>query len=124
MANLISMKDFLMDAERKQMLLTSPEFISALNSFLRDFELVFGETDWPATLANLQNEAKYFIDENGTFLEPGVCDESNNWWNRGNLLASYRRLKAMLEKKHFNFVMVHPCGMVSKAPPEQTDIVI
>lgn len=110
-----------MSAERKQMLLTSTEFISALGDFIDCFELVFGETDWPATLENLQDEAKYFVDPNGTFLEPGVRDESANWWNRGSLLASYRRLKVMLEKKHFNFVMVHPCGVVSKAPKQADD---
>lgn len=111
-----------MDAERKQMLLTSPEFISALNSFLRDFEVMFGETDWTYTLEALTWDGlEHYIHPNGTFLEPGVEDESNNWWHRGNLLASYRRLKSALEQKHFNFVVVHPCGVVSKAPKQADD---
>lgn len=75
----------------------------ALHDFLDTFELVFGDTDWPCTSGVLRDEGlKYMIDPNGTFLEPGVPDESNNWWNRGALLASYRRLKTALGwKSHY-----------------------
>lgn len=81
-----------------------PTVLLSLRQFLESFEAVFGETDWPVTLANLQNDAEYFIDPNGTFLEPYVEDESNNWGNRGALLAAYRGLQAELSKAQFNIL--------------------
>ena len=38
-----------------------------------------------------------FIDPQGTFVEPDVDDESNNWANRGALLWAWRRLTAHVE---------------------------
>jgi hypothetical protein len=71
------------------------ETIAATRSFVDHFELVL-DNDWQMTRDCLANPT-YLIDPNGTFLQPGVDDESNNWTNRGALLASYRRLKSLLE---------------------------
>ena len=63
-----------------------------LNSFLDSFQLVF-DHDWDMSKGCLKDEnIKFFISDNGTFLDPQVDDESNNWGNRGGLLASYRDL--------------------------------
>lgn len=121
MANIISMRNFIMSASNKRMLLTNPEFIVTLARFLNTFEAVFGDADWPVTLANLQDDAKYLIHPNGTFLEPGVADEDANWHNRGSLLAGYRDLKAALDGKNFNIVELHPCGAVTKARSRATE---
>lgn len=106
-----------MSAGCKRAMLVSPEFVSALNDFLIRFEAVFGEADWPTTLANLQNDARYLIDPNGTFLEPGVADESANWWNRGSLLVAYRRLQAAMGAEEFGEVTLYDCGVVTKPRP-------
>lgn len=58
-----------------------------LNSFLDSFELVF-ENDWDVSISRLADTNNHYISEHGTFLNPGVDDESNNWGNRGSLLAS------------------------------------
>lgn len=67
-----------------------------LRDFLEHFEWVF-HNDWEMSRACLRDDNfKFYIEENGTFLNPQVDDESNNWANRGALLASYRRLKETL----------------------------
>lgn len=38
-----------------------------------------------------------FIDPAGTFLDPRVDDDSNNWANRGAFLEAWRRLTAHVE---------------------------
>jgi hypothetical protein len=68
-----------------------------LEYFLVCFEAVFGDADWEMTRDILAAPESY-IASGGTFLEPGVRDESNNWHNRGALLSSYRALKAELGK--------------------------
>jgi hypothetical protein len=42
-------------------------------------------------------ESKYFFNQNGTFVEPKVADEENNWSNRAALLKSYRELLGYIE---------------------------
>lgn len=117
MAALISREDFNMAATtQRKVLFSNPELLIALRRFLDSFELVFGETDWPVTLANLQDDARYLIHQNGTFLEPGVDDESNNWANRGSLLSAYRRLKHQLAMSQFIVTDVHPCGRIVMHP--------
>lgn len=71
-----------------------------LKEFLESFELVFDE-DWDYTQLNLgvdAQEPRTSIAPKGTFLRPGVHDESNNWGNRGTLLAGYRQVRAMLDE--------------------------
>lgn len=70
--------------------------------FLELFEHVF-EHDWDHSAHALNDESRpFFIAQGGTFLNPGVDDESSDWANRGALLEGYRDLKAALdqEKRH------------------------
>ena len=73
----------------------SEKLLRAYESFLGAFELVF-DNDWEMTLGRIADPD--FISEKGTFLRPGVDDESNNWANRGALLAAYRELIDCLGK--------------------------
>ena len=125
MATAITMQDFAMSAGCRRAMIVSPEFVSALTEFMRRFELVFGDADWPVTLDNMQSE--FLIHPAGTFIEPGVADEIANWWNRGSLLVAYRRLLAVMDEKEFGAIEIHPCDMVLKlrpAEPAPTDDVI
>jgi hypothetical protein len=80
--------------------ITSPGVLLELEGFLARFETAFGEADWQTTRDCVSCDD--LIRPGGTFLEPGVDDESSNWWNRGALLASYRRLKTELETAKFS----------------------
>lgn len=71
------------------------ELLDAVADFVEHFELVF-DADWEVTQANIRN-SEFLISDRGTFIEPGVEDEGNNWGNRGSLLDSYRHLRALLE---------------------------
>jgi Uma2 family endonuclease len=71
------------------------ELEEAISRFIISFELVFG-IDWDLTKSYIADDC--FIRENGTFIQPDVSDESNNWWNRGSLLSAYRHLIEVLEK--------------------------
>jgi hypothetical protein len=73
------------------------ELTEAVADFAGSFELIFDE-EWEHSKACLM-EAGHYIEPDGTFLNPGVADESNNWANRGSLLANYRRLKHLLEAR-------------------------
>ena len=73
------------------------ELEEAISSFLTSFEIVF-DNDWDMTKNCITDTC--FIEDNATFLQPGVSDESNNWWNRGSLLSSYRHLAKVLEKNN------------------------
>ena len=67
--------------------------------FVDCFERVF-DNDWSMTTGVLNiddEEIDCFITPGHTFLHPNVEDESNNWGNRGSLLAAYRQLKRLLE---------------------------
>ncbi len=76
--------------------------------FVDAFEQVF-DKDWTYTKQNLgiwgrptDSEDEYsipFIAEDGTFLNPKVDDETENWGNRANLLDQYRKLKSLLADK-------------------------
>jgi hypothetical protein len=69
-----------------------------LTSFMHSFEWVF-DGEWEVfTEAVIRDTDHIYIAEGGTFLNPGVEDESNNWANRGSLLGHYRRLKAIMEE--------------------------
>jgi hypothetical protein len=73
------------------------EFRALVVRFVDLFELVF-ENDWEHTKVTLHvpDDLPGFITPDGSFLNPGVEDESNNWANRGSLLAAYRRLRSAL----------------------------
>lgn len=84
------------------------ELKSTLERFIDAFENVF-DTDWAYTKemlgvyngTNEQRESEkkgdddiiYIISPDGTFLNPKVDDETENWGYRGELLAAYRQLK-------------------------------
>ena len=72
------------------------QLLEALREFMCRFELVF-DIDWEMTQAAVQN-ADHLIAEEGTFIQPMVEDESNDWANRGALLAQYRDLVKCMEK--------------------------
>jgi hypothetical protein len=76
------------------------ELNDLISNFLTCFYSVFDE-DWEHSKASLV-DSQYYIDENGTFINPRVDDEANNWANRGALLASYRALVAYIEHNKIN----------------------
>lgn len=123
MANQISREDFNMAATtHRKVLFSDPELLITLRRFLDSFETVFGERDWWLTREAIAGPlAEHNIHPNGTFLEPGVEDESNNWANRGSLLSAYRRLKHQLAMSQFIVTEIHRCGGVTMHP-RHTDI--
>ena len=71
---------------------------SALVRFMSCFETVF-DVDWEHTMLTMGMEDSLpdyviadFYTKDGTFLNPKVPDESNNWGCRGALLEAYREL--------------------------------
>lgn len=82
-----------------------------LERFINAFETVF-DKDWDYTKemlgvykgVNEQGEAGkdadddtiYIISPDGTFLNPKVDDEIEDWGYRGELLTAYRQLKKLL----------------------------
>lgn len=64
-----------------------------LTSFIHTVQLVF-DLDWEFTEDRIRNGG--FV--HGTFLNPQVKDEENNWANRARLLESYRALVASMKK--------------------------
>ena len=73
------------------------QFEDAVIGFVERFEAVF-HADWEHTGAVLKDPEGY-IGDSGTFIKPGVVDESNNWWNRAGLLHEYRELRKLLNKR-------------------------
>jgi hypothetical protein len=89
------------------------QFKDAVVKFLTEFEQVF-DKDWDYTKQQLgiseetelqkENSRKlgletiYRISPNGTFLNPKVDDEIEDWGYRGSLLREYRALKKLLTK--------------------------
>lgn len=89
-----------------------PEIEEALKKFLNSFEEVF-DKDWKYSKAMMgiideteedKKRDKEFglesidiIADDGTFLNPKVDDETEDWRNRGALLQEYRELKKLLE---------------------------
>lgn len=69
------------------------ELENALVSFMRSFECVFDQ-DWGCSQGNMT--CPHMINPKGTFLNPMVEDEENNWANRAGLLDDYRRLSALM----------------------------
>ena len=108
-------------ATQKRVLFTNPEFLSAFLHFFNQFEAVFGDADWEMTRDVLTCDSlDLYIHPNGTFLEPGIGDESDNWHNRGSLLACYRRLKQHIELHQFIVTEIHPCGRVTRCASQQS----
>lgn len=66
------------------------ELNQLITNFMLSFHGVF-DNDWEHTKLCLEG-SKDYIDSNGTFINPLVDDEENNWANRGYLLNNYRKL--------------------------------
>ena len=62
--------------------------LAALRRLVDVVELVF-DNDWDMTRYEISSG--HSIHQNGSFLHPGVADESDNWWNRGAFLSEFRR---------------------------------
>lgn len=78
----------------------------AFLDFLGAFECVFDD-DWEHTKGCIDSDViNCFIAEEGTFLNPGVADETSDWWNRGGLLRKYRALRQEVMKQ-----CTHPCEL-------------
>ncbi len=89
------------------------DLLQAVRDFLDAFENVF-DKDWNYTKEMLgvrgetaeQAEAARkmgletipIVSKNGTFLCPGVEDETSDWGNRGALLERYRTLNRLLQR--------------------------
>jgi hypothetical protein len=87
------------------------ELKSTISNFLNAFEMVF-DKDWIHTKQRLgiveetkeqlddtkafNLELLYTISPDGTFLNPKVEDETEDWGYRGSLLSEYRKLKKLL----------------------------
>ncbi|MEI9896762.1 MAG: hypothetical protein WDN28_23600 [Chthoniobacter sp.] len=97
-------------ARRRAYIPMKDQTLIAVREFLETFEEVFG-TDWQYTksMLGIQDqtpeqtdavrkmglETIHIIASDGTFLEPRVDDETEDWGRRGALLERYRRLKSL-----------------------------
>jgi hypothetical protein len=77
--------------------MNDPELTQALAEFIWAFEQVFHH-DWTYAQAMLR-PVNGMIAEDGTFLEPRVADEVDDWGYRALLLERYRKLKALMEAR-------------------------
>ena len=75
--------------------------VDAIEKFLEKFETVF-DAEWDKTKSSLkitESMNGWPIAKDGTFLNPKVDNEFNNWYSRGDLLVFYRGLKNLLPKR-------------------------
>lgn len=72
------------------------ELNQLVSNFISAFDAIF-DMDWEHTKGCLE-DSKFYISPHGTFINPRVSDEGNNWGNRPFLLNSYRELVAYIEK--------------------------
>lgn len=66
-----------------------------ISEFLSAYYAIF-DMDWAHTKSCLESP-EYFISPLGTFINPRVDDEGNNWGNRPMLLNAYRQLVEYIE---------------------------
>jgi len=78
------------------------EFRMALGDLVGAIDLVF-DHDWDFTKSALEG-IDSFVSADGTFLEPNVADERDNWGNRGGLLDAYREVNAFIREHDFDLV--------------------
>lgn len=81
---------------------THNELNTLISNFLLSFDAVFN-ADWDHTMMCIQ-ESKFFFSQNGTFVEPKVADEENNWSSRAILLKNYRKLLEYIEAHQVDIV--------------------
>jgi hypothetical protein len=76
-----------------------PELTIALAEFMWAFEQVFHH-DWRYARVMLHPaNVGRMISDDGTFLEPHVDDEVDDWGYRAMLLERYRKLKALMQMR-------------------------
>jgi hypothetical protein len=73
------------------------ELQDAFVELMEAFEIVFHH-DWPYTRVMLV-PFNAMIAEDGTFLEPRVADEVEDWGHRAMLLERYRKLRALMDTR-------------------------
>jgi hypothetical protein len=72
------------------------ELQKTLKEFLDAFEQVF-DKDWNYTKEQLGiYDVEISISSDGTFLNPKIENETEDWGHRGKLLTEYRKLKYLL----------------------------
>ena len=76
---------------------TDAELSTALAEFMYAFEQVF-HYDWKYARSML-HPMNEMIAADGTFLEPHVKDESDDWGHRGMLLERYRKLRELMKAR-------------------------
>lgn len=69
--------------------------VEILSALVEGLELVF-DHDWEFTEIMIRSESNHYISAMGTFLRPGVVDESHNWANRRHVLDNYRKARKIL----------------------------
>jgi hypothetical protein len=77
----------------------------ALAHFAYAFEQVFHH-DWDYSLGAICGAG--WIAHDGTFLEPKVEDEVDDWGHRGMLLIAYRELQAIMKRR--GIIPARPTG--------------
>jgi len=76
------------------------ELLKKLLIFFDFYHLVFSD-DWSCTIDNITSD---MISPSGTFCEPQVENESNNWGNRGTLLHVQRDFIKCFNEKISSFI--------------------
>jgi hypothetical protein len=75
---------------------TEESLADAIADFVDHFWTVF-ENDWEFTESRICDRG--YIAEGGTFLNPKVVDQGDNWGNRAGLLESYKRLQEVMQSR-------------------------
>lgn len=82
------------------------ELNQLISDFLTAFDVIFN-IDWEHTKTCLE-DSQHFISPTGTFVEPRVDDESNNWGNRPSLLETYRKLVNYINANNIDIQTSYP----------------
>jgi hypothetical protein len=72
------------------------EFALAVAEFIWSVEEVF-DRDWEYTERMFQ-----VVGEGGTFLQPNVDDEGEDWGNRAFFLERYRNLRRVMQERRID----------------------
>ena len=94
--------DWLLAAPTSASHMDDAEFQKAVTEFIGAFEVVF-RYDWSYTTTMFG-----VVEDGGTFVEPGLEDESDDWGARGVLLKKYRRLVAVMQTRGLEPIFPFP----------------
>ena len=81
------------------------ELNQLISNFMTSFHTMF-ELDWEYTQLCIE-QGKAYINPQGTFIEPRVSDEENNWSNRFYLLTAYRELIEYIRANKIDIEVKH-----------------